>query len=38
MSKASVLEADFEYPKELLEIYNNYHLTSNDIEVKKEML
>ena len=34
-STNSVLEIDFEYPKEL---HNGYHLTSDKIEIKKEML
>ena len=37
-SKRCVLEVDPEYPKELRELYNNYPLASDKIEIKREML
>ena len=36
-SKGYVLEVDFEYSKELLELHNKYHLAPDKIEMKKEM-
>ena len=33
-----VLEADLKYPKELRKLYNDYHLATNKIEIKKEIL
>ena len=37
-SKGCVLEVDLGYPKELRELYNDYPLTPNKIEIKKEIL
>ena len=37
-SKGCVLEVDLEYPKELLELHNDYPLTPDKIEIKREML
>ena len=37
-SKGFVLEVDFEYPKELQELDNNYLLAPDKIEIKREML
>ena len=37
-SKGCVLEFDLEYPKELRELHNNYSLTPDKIEIKREML
>ena len=37
-SKGCVLEVDIEYPKELRELHNDYPLTPDKIEIKKEML
>ena len=37
-SKGCVLEVDFECPKDLRELYNNYSLAPDKIEIKKEML
>ena len=37
-SKGYVLEVDFEYPKELRELHNDYPLASDKIEIKREML
>ena len=37
-SKGCVLEVDFEYPKELRKLHNNYHLAPDKIEVKRVML
>ena len=34
-SKGCVLEADLEYPKELRELYNNYSLATDKVEIKK---
>ena len=36
-SKGSVLETDFEYPKELRELHSDYSLAPNKIEIKREM-
>ena len=33
----SILEVDFEYPEELQELHNDYPLTPDKIEIKKEM-
>ena len=35
--KGCVLEVDLEYPKELHELYNDYPLAPDKIEIKKEM-
>ena len=37
-SKGCALEVDLEYPKELRESYNDYHLAPDKIEIKREML
>ena len=37
-SKGCVLEVDLEYPKELRELYNDYPLPPDKIEIKWEML
>ena len=37
-SKGCVLEFDLEYSKELRELHNNYSLTPDKIEIKREML
>ena len=37
-SKGCVLEVDLEYPKELLELHNDYPLAPENIEIKREML
>ena len=37
-SKGCILEVDFEYPKELRELHNDYTLAPDKIEIKKEML
>ena len=37
-SKGCVLEVDLEYPKELQELHNDYPLTPDKIEIKREML
>ena len=37
-SKGFVLEVDFEYPKELQELDNDYLLAPDKIEIKREML
>ena len=37
-SKGCVLEVDLEYPKELLELHNDYPLAPDEIEIKREML
>ena len=37
-SKGCVLEVDLEYPKELRELCNDYSLSPDKIEIKKEML
>ena len=37
-SKGCVVEADLEYPKELQELHNDYHLAPDKIEIKREML
>ena len=36
-SKGWVLEVDLEYPKELPELYNDYPLALDKIEIKREM-
>ena len=36
-SKGCILEVDFEYPKELRELHNNYPLTPDKLEIKREM-
>ena len=36
-SKGCILEVDFEYPKELRELHNNYPLTPDELEIKREM-
>ena len=36
--KECVLEVDFEYPKELHKLYNDYTLAPDKIEIKREML
>ena len=36
-SKGCVLEVDFEYPKELHELHNNYPLVADEIEIKREL-
>ena len=38
ISKGYVLEVDFEYPKELRELRNDYPLAPDKIEIKREML
>ena len=37
-SKGCVLEFHLEYPKELRELYNDYALATNEIEIKSEIL
>ena len=37
-SKGCVVEVDLEYPKELLELQNDYPLVPEKIEIKREML
>ena len=37
-SKVCVLEADLQYPKELRELNNDYHLAPDKIDIKREML
>ena len=37
-SNRCVLEADLEYPKELRELHNDYTLTPDKVEIKREML
>ena len=37
-SKGCVLEFDLEYSKELHELYNDYPLATDKIEIKREML
>ena len=37
-SKRCVLEVDLEYQKELQELYNDYPLAPDKIEIKREML
>ena len=37
-SKGCVLEVDLEYPKELLELHNDYPLAPDKIEIEREML
>ena len=37
-SKGYALEVDFEYPKELLELHNDYPLARDKIAIKREML
>ena len=37
-SKGCVLEVDLEYPKQLHELWNNYPLPPDEIEIKREML
>ena len=37
-SKGCVLEVDPEYPKQLCELHNDYHLAPDKIEIKKEIL
>ena len=36
--KGYVLEADFEYPKELRKLHNNYPLVPDKVEIKTQML
>ena len=36
--KGCFLELDFEYPKELYKLYNDYPLAPDKIEIKREML
>ena len=36
--KGCVLEVDLEYPKELQKLHNDYPLTPDKIEIKREML
>ena len=36
--KGCVLEVDLEYPKELRELHNDFPLTPDKIEIKREML
>ena len=36
-SKGCVLEVDFEYPKELHELHNDYPLAADEIEIKREL-
>ena len=36
--KGCVLEVDLEYPKELHELHNDYHLALDKIEIKKYLL
>ena len=37
-SKGCILEVDLEYPKELRELYSDYPLAPDKIEIKREML
>ena len=37
-SKGCVLEVDLEYPKELRKLYNDYSLTPDKVEIKRETL
>ena len=37
-SKRCVLEVALEYPKELRELYNDYPVAPDEIEIKREML
>ena len=37
-SKECVLEVDLEYPRELRELHNDYPLSPDKIEIKREML
>ena len=37
-AKRCVLKVDFEYPKELRELHNDYTLVPNKKEIKREML
>ena len=37
-SKGCALEVDFKYPKELLELHNDYPLALDKIEIKRELL
>ena len=37
-SKGCVLKVDFEYPKELRQLHNDYHLAPDKIEIKTEVL
>ena len=37
-SKGCAVEVDLEYPKELRELHNDYLLTPDKREIKKEML
>ena len=37
-SKGCILGVDLEYPKELRELHNDYHLAPDKIEIKREML
>ena len=37
-SKQCALEVDLEYPNELRELYNDYPLASDKIEIKREIL
>ena len=37
-SKSCTLEVDLEYSKELHELHNVYHLASDKMEIKREML
>ena len=37
-SKGCVLEVDFQYPKELRELHNDYPLAPDKIEIQREML
>ena len=37
-SNRCVPEVDIEYPKELHELHNDYHLAPDKIEIKKEMM
>ena len=38
VQKGCVLEADLEYPEELRKVHNDYPLTPDEIEIKREML
>ena len=38
VQKGCVLEADLEYPEELRKVRNDYPLTPDEIEIKREML
>ena len=37
-SKGCVLAVDLEYPKDLRELHNDYHLASDKMQIKREML